>query len=241
LVRYLGLDKTLECLRKYSFGESLLPENLSVALGTGTTNPLDFVENYSIFTNKGNLIESHIIDRVEDINGNIVYDPNHKYTSGKIPSVKKVLDERVAFMLADILKDTLYRTSIAKSFDLPLENLGGKSGTTNNSTSTWYAGFAGDMIIAVWVGKDNFSSLGDEEFGGTIALPIWLDFLSHSKDSIVDKPLILPEGVSVVRVNKKTGNISNTFDDSVFEFFLEENLEQLLEEAYKTDFLNVFD
>ena len=97
------------------------------------------------------------------------------------------------------------------------------------------------MIIAVWVGKDNFSSLGDEEFGGTIALPIWLDFLSHSKDSIVDKPLMLPEGVSVVRVNKKTGNISNTFDDSVFEFFLEENLEQLLEEAYKTDFLNVFD
>ena len=171
---------------------------------------------------------------------------NHKslnkvYSISKNAEPNKVLDERVAFIIADILKDTLYRTSLAKSFDLPINNLGGKSGTTNNSTSTWYSGFAGDMIIAVWVGKDNFSSLGDNEYGGTIALPIWLDFIKSSKDLIKDDWLDLPEGISVARINKSTGNISDTFEDSVFEYFLEENLDQLIDETSDSNLIRVFD
>ena len=228
-------------MKKYNFSESALPDNLSVALGTGTTSPLDFVENYSIFMNQGNIVKAHIIDRVEDINGTIIYDPNNNYSISKNSGPNKVLDERVAFIIADILKDTLYRTSLAKSFDLPINNLGGKSGTTNNSTSTWYSGFAGDMIIAVWVGKDNFSSLGDNEYGGTIALPIWLDFIKSSKDLIKDDWLDLPEGISVARINKSTGNISDTFEDSVFEYFLEENLDQLIDETSDSNLIRVFD
>ncbi len=240
LVKHIGLEKILECLKKYNFSETALPDNLSVALGTGTTSPLDFVENYSIFTNQGKIVKSHIIDRVEDINGQIIYDPNGKYSGLKPSETLEVLDDRVAFIIADILKDTLYRTSIAKSFDLPIKNLGGKSGTTNNSTSTWYSGFAGDLIIAVWVGKDNFSSLGDNEYGGTIALPIWLDFIEYSKDLIKDDLMELPEGVTIARINKSTGNISDTFEDSVFEFFLEENLDQLIEEKSEDSLINVF-
>ena len=241
IVKHIGLEQILECLKKYNFSESALPDNLSVALGTGTTSPLDFVENYSIFMNQGNIVKAHIIDRVEDINGTIIYDPNNNYSISKNAEPNKVLDERVAFIIADILKDTLYRTSLAKSFDLPINNLGGKSGTTNNSTSTWYSGFAGDMIIAVWVGKDNFSSLGDNEYGGTIALPIWLDFIKSSKDLIKDDWLDLPEGISVARINKSTGNISDTFEDSVFEYFLEENLDQLIDETSDSNLIRVFD
>ena len=240
LVKHIGLEKILECLKKYNFSETASPDNLSVALGTGTTSPLDFVENYSIFMNQGKIVKSHIIDRVEDINGQIIYDPNGKYSGLKPSETLEVLDDRVAFIIADILKDTLYRTSIAKSFDLPIKNLGGKSGTTNNSTSTWYSGFAGDLIIAVWVGKDNFSSLGDNEYGGTIALPIWLDFIEYSKDLIKDDLMELPEGVTVARINKNTGNISDTFEDSIFEFFLEENLDQLIEEKSEDNLINIF-
>ena len=62
--------------------------------------------------NQGNIVKAHIIDRVEDINGTIIYDPNNNYSTSKNVEPNKVLDERVAFIIADILKDTLYRTSL---------------------------------------------------------------------------------------------------------------------------------
>ena len=79
-----------------------------------------------------------------------------------------------------------------------------------------------------WVGKDNGDSLGANEYGSTTALPIWLDFITLSKEKIQKKDYVMPEKIAVVRINKTNGLVSNTFDNSIFEFFLEENLEDLL-------------
>ena len=62
-----------------------------------------------------------------------------------------------------------------------------KTGTTNNATSTWFSGFASNIVASVWVGKDDFSSLGENEFGSTNALPIWLDFITLSTDHLTEK------------------------------------------------------
>jgi penicillin-binding protein 1A len=76
------------------------------------------------------------------------------------------------------------------------------------------------------VGTDDFSSLGENEYGSTIALPIWLDFMSEELNALEKKEKNIPEGLSFVRVNKKTGKIDSLENDNTyFELFLDENIE----------------
>jgi penicillin-binding protein 1A len=112
--------------------------------------------------------------------------------------------------MKDVLKGFM-KNGVAgrKSAFLNRDDIGGKTGTTNDSISTWFSGFHEILVTTVWVGTDDFTSLGENEYGSTIALPIWLiiwnfklEHLRLSKDSI-------PEDISFVRVNKSTGEIDN--------------------------------
>jgi len=266
LVRYIGLKTTLDCLKKYMFTSSSMTNNLSVGLGTGSSNPLSYVENYALLINSGEFKNPILIDRVENLDGEIIYDPNNNYANEledfsqisfpwmsdtpfdelNMPRLKLVnsvniqaMDPRVAYIVADILKEALKRNASRRNLELPIENIGGKTGTTNDATSTWFSGYASNIVTSVWVGKDDFTSLGENEFGSTNALPIWLDFIKLSKDNLKEKDLLVPEGLSVVRIDEQSGEISNTFNNSVFEYFLEENLLSLLDED-NADYQNIF-
>ena len=75
------------------------------------------------------------------------------------------------------------------------------------------------------MGNDDFESLGDNEFGSTTALPIWVDYMSSAFKKIDVDEFALPDGISYVRINKKTGELSKSAqDDSYFELFLSEDL-----------------
>ena len=255
LVQSLGLSKTLECFEKYKFQEEMLINDLSIALGTGTLNPLIAATQYASLINNGKRQNIAYVDRIEDINGQIILDPSNKY-SKKIKNFKdvsfpwlsgekfdytgspmisldiieqdQVMDERVAFLVSNILKEALKRNVSRRGLEIPIENMGGKTGTTNDATSTWFSGYASQIVASAWVGKDDGSSLGDDEFGSTNALPIWLDFMTLSKKSLTDFEVDIPEGVAAIRIDKKTGNVSKTFSNSYFEYFLEENIDELL-------------
>ena len=247
LVRYIGLKTTLDCLKKYMFTSSSMTNNLSVGLGTGSSNPLSYVENYALLINSGEFKNAILIDRVENLDGEIIYDPNNNYANEiedfsqisfpwmsdtpfdelNMPRLKLIdsayiqaMDPRVAYIVSDILKEALKRNASRRNLELPFENVGGKTGTTNNATSTWFSGFASNIVASVWVGKDDFSSLGENEFGSTNALPIWLDFIKLSTDHLTEKDLLVPEGLSVVRIDEQSGEISNTFNNSFLNIFL---------------------
>jgi penicillin-binding protein 1A len=145
----------------------------------------------------------------------------------------QVMDERVAFLLSNILQEALKRNANRRGLTIPIENMGGKTGTTNDATSTWFSGFASNIVASAWVGKDDGTSLGENEFGSTNALPIWLDFMTLSKNSLSDYSVDVPEGIAAIRIDKKTGNVSKSFKNSYFEYFLEENIDELLNEEKK--------
>jgi len=138
------------------------------------------------------------------------------------------MDERVAFLLSNILQEALKRNANRRGLIIPIENMGGKTGTTNDATSTWFSGYASNIVASAWVGKDDGTSLGENEFGSTNALPIWLDFMTLSKNSLSDYSVDIPEGIAAIRIDKKTGNVSKSFKNSYFEYFLEENIDELL-------------
>ena len=255
LVQSLGLTKTLDCFKKYKFQDEMLINDLSIALGTGTLNPLISATQYSSFINSGKHQKIAYIDRIEDVNGQIILDPNNNY-SKKVKDFKnvsfpwlstekfaytgspmisldanahtQVMDERVAFLMSNILKESLKRNANRRGLNMPIENMGGKTGTTNDATSTWFSGYASHIVASAWVGKDDGSSLGEDEFGITNALPIWLDFMTLSKNSLTDFEVVVPEGIAAVRIDKESGNVSKSFNNSYFEYFLEENIDDLL-------------
>ena len=255
LVQSIGLAKTLDCFKKYKFQDEMLINDLSIALGTGSLNPLISATQYSSFINDGKHQKITYIDRIEDVNGQIILDPNNNY-SKKVKNFQnvsfpwlstekfdytgsprisldtdgytQVMDKRVAFIMSNILKESLKRNANRRGLNIPIENMGGKTGTTNDATSTWFSGYASHIVASAWVGKDDGSSLGTDEFGSTNALPIWLDFMTLSKNSLTDFEVVVPEGIAAIRIDKESGNVSKSFNNSYFEYFLEENIDDLL-------------
>ena len=269
IVQSLGLEKVLDCFKKYNFDEQMLTNDLSIALGTGTINPFKAAENYSMLINQGQANKIYYIERVEDIDGNIIFDPEKKYakkvssfselsfpwlSSEKldyldIPMIKAgedkpyvSIDPRVAFMVSDILNEALIQNVKRRGLSMPISNMGGKTGTTNDATSTWFSGYASHIVASAWVGKDDGTSLGDNEFGSTNALPIWLDFMDYSKNELSDYSIDIPEGIAAVRIDKESGKISQSFENSIFEYFLEENINtQLNSDSRNSDLKEILD
>ena len=147
------------------------------------------------------------------------------YLTNPIEKEERVIDKRVAFLMKDVLKGFM-KNGVAgrKSAFLKRDDIGGKTGTTNDSISTWFSGFHEDLVTTVWVGTDDFTSLGENEYGSTIALPIWLNYMDFKLKSLEIHKDSIPDNISFVRVNKSTGEIDlNSNDNFYFELFLEEN------------------
>ena len=252
LLRELGIENSHEYLNNFGFKKSRLPKDLSLALGSGNFSPAEMVRAYSVIANRGFIPDIYFIDSIKDMDGNNIFSQNEydtQYNNQNISAFpwldtiemnakrpyhvlnplnnkEKVIDERVAFLMADTLKGFM-KNGVAgrKSEFLKRDDIGGKTGTTNDSISTWFSGFHKDLVTTVWVGTDDFTSLGEDEYGSTIALPIWLNYMDFKLKSLDISKEEIPENISFVRVNKNTGEIeTESSENTYFELFLEENI-----------------
>ncbi len=252
LLRELGIENSHEYLNNFGFKKSRLPKDLSLALGSGNFSPAEMVRAYSVIANGGFIPDIYFIDSIKDMDGNNIFSQNEYesqfnnqnisafpwldtiemnakrpyYVLDPLNNKEKVIDERVSFLMADILKGFM-KNGVAgrKSEFLKRDDIGGKTGTTNDSISTWFSGFHKDLVTTIWVGTDDFTSLGEDEYGSTIALPIWLNYMDFKLKSLDISKEEIPENISFVRVNKNTGEIeTESSENTYFELFLEENI-----------------
>ena len=253
LLREVGIDKAQNYVQNFGYNKSRLPADLSLALGSGNFSPIEMVRAFSVIANGGYLTDPYYISKIEDRNGNIIYSHGDFLNLVDIKEITafpwldtlemnikrpyflieplfredKVIDERIAFLTNDVLKEFMTKgTAGRKAAILNRKDIGGKTGTTNDAVSTWFSGFHEDLATTVWVGTDDFSSLGENEYGSTIALPIWINYMRDALENLEVKERNIPEGVSFVKVNKKTGEIDNSLNaQTYFELILDENLE----------------
>ena len=252
LLREMGLNNTNEYLVNFGFSKNRLPNDLSLALGSGNFSPAEMVRAYSVIANNGQISNIHYINNIEDRFGNTIFSQeefniNTKtkdivafpwldtlemnvnrpyYLLDPIEDKERVIDPRVSFLMNDVLKGFM-KNGVAgrKSRFLNRDDIAGKTGTTNDSISTWFSGYHSDLVTTVWVGTDNFSSLGENEYGSTIALPIWINYMDYKLESLETASEEIPEKISFVRVNKSTGEVDDDSNgDFYFELFLEENV-----------------
>tara|TARA_Y100001970_G_scaffold98563_1_gene123873 strand:+ start:19295 stop:21580 length:2286 start_codon:yes stop_codon:yes gene_type:complete len=216
LLRELGVEKVRSYAERFGFDKSRLPSDLSLALGTASLSPLQNAAAYAVFANGGEYIEPYFVERIKDREGRIIYQHH-------LEEKNKVLDPRSAFLVRDILKEASRRGTARKVSELKRNDFSGKTGTTNDAESTWFTGFNTELVTSVWVGFDNPKSLGNREFGSSIALPIWIEFIRRNLDQIPESLDFPPEGIIVVKIDRETGKPpTEGSSEGIFEYYLEE-------------------
>ena len=250
LLREMGIPLTQDYLSRFGFSKSRLAPDLSLALGSSSFSPAEMVRAYSILVNSKDPKDLFFIERIIDRDGKTIFQNPQLENKEKnitafpwfqtqftdeikpfylLPSINKQsiesIDPRVSFITKDILRETLSRGSYRRKVQvLKRSDIAGKTGTTNDAISTWFSGFHNNLATTVWVGTDDFSSLGNNEFGSSIALPTWIDFMKTALVSLPEEDWKIPKGLSYVRVDLETGRpVDETSQNSYFELFLDED------------------
>ena len=86
-------------------------------------------------------------------------------------------------------------TAAKARIELKRSDIFGKTGTTNDSMDTWFAGFHQSLVAVVWMGYDTPRKLGDKETGGSLSLPVWIDFMKTALKGVPTQELVVPEGL----------------------------------------------
>jgi penicillin-binding protein 1A len=147
-----------------------VPAVPSICLGSFDASVYDMVGAYSVFVNHGVWTEPIYLLRIEDKNGNVIYE--------RRPKVKVVLDEQTAYVMTDMLKAVVKEgTGVRLGWKYKLTNpIGGKTGTTQNNSDGWFMGITPELVTGVWTGAEDraihFSSTNFGE-GANTALPIF--------------------------------------------------------------------
>ena len=151
-----------------------------------------------------------------------------------IPEVRvaeRVMDPRVAYIVSSFLNDAIQRGTGQRAKVLERADIAGKTGTTNGPRDAWFSGFNSDLITTAWVGFDDYAPLGRREFGGTAALPIWIDYMRQAlPPARPNAPM--PPGIVRLRVDRDSGlRVRGQPEGSIMEYFLEEHLPEWDTEA----------
>jgi len=235
LLQQMGVGAAIDYAEDLGFDTSNFPRNLSLALGTQSMSPLDVARGYAILANGGYAVTPHIINRIEDSAGELLFEARPPTVCDacagaeaqpeSLPPAPRVMDERVNFLVNDILRDVIRLGTGRRALALKREDIAGKTGTTNGPMDAWFSGFNRDVVATSWVGFDGYTPLGRREFGGTAALPIWISFMREALQDRPERLLPVPNGITSVRIDPETGLLAGSAQsNALFEYFRAENV-----------------
>jgi len=144
------------------------------------------------------------------------------------PRADRVVNKQTAFLIDSMLKDVITRGTGVKAKVLKRTDLAGKTGTTNGPRDAWFSGYSPHLTVTTWVGFDNNSKIGRNEYGGSAALPIWIDFARQALEGKPDIERPQPDGIVMVKIDAKTGKRVAPNQSGIFEFFRTENVPELI-------------
>ena len=259
LLKKTGIRRTINYMQRYGFDKEKLPTNLSLALGVAELTPLEIATGYATLANNGYKISPWFIERIEDSDGNILFEANPEVVCSEcsledtrtppinevadieesafledilqpeetpstvLRQAEQVVEPRITYLINSMLKDVIKRGTGRRARALNRSDIGGKTGTTNDQKDAWFSGFNPNVVTTVWVGFDTPKTLGRREYGGTAALPIWIDYMKVALQDYPDKQSTQPEGLITVKIDPETGKRASAGQPSaIFEIFREE-------------------
>ena len=230
LLQELGIDKVRSHVQKYGFQEDEIPNDLSLALGSYSSTPLQNAKAFSIIANGGKSIEPYYIEKIVLPNSEVLDFSKTKtldLRTSRLWNVyneknneERIIDPRITYVINDILIEAAKRGTASNIKKLSRDDFAGKTGTTNDAESTWFTGFNNSFLATVWFGYDQPKPLGEREFGSTTALPIWMNYVSEVENNIDKGTQPRPKNLSAARLNKSTGEIARPDEKNIFFDFL---------------------
>ena len=144
----------------------------------------------------------------------------------------RVIDARNDYLITSLMKSVIDHGTAFAAKSLGRKDLAGKTGSTNDHRDGWFCGFNGDLVATVWVGFDDYGSLGKGEFGAETALPIWMAFMGPALQGKPEASLPMPPGIVTASVDSVTGTLAGAGDpNAMSEIFKVEDLDRLRAQA----------
>ena len=226
LLQKVGINKAIRLATSIGFEPDELPRYLPLALGSGAASPVRMAQLYAVFANGGFRIDPYFIAEVLTDSGRTLYkatpptacpDCDPKIPAGE-GTAKRVLTPQVHYMMNSMLRDVVMFGTARKALSLNRTDVAGKTGTTNKSYDAWFNGYIPGLVTVGWFGFDAYKSLGHNQMGGDLALPMWLKYMEVAvKDIPVHEFPVPEEGPDYRRI--KAGLKSGTSEPE-YEFVL---------------------
>jgi penicillin-binding protein 1A len=162
----IGVGRIMKMAKVLGLKSELKPY-LTISLGASDLTPIDLVYVYKVFAD-GRRVEPMLFDRIVDRNGIVLEET--------FPTAERVIDEGILLEIQSMLRSVITDGTGRKAKRLP-RPVYGKTGTTDDYTDAWFVGFDDNIALAVWVGRDDHTPIGDRETGARAALPIWIEFM----------------------------------------------------------------
>ena len=192
-----GVNTFAKQLQRMGVKEKI-PPYPSALLGSVNLSPMDMLGVYQVFATGGFRTPIHSIRSVIDDRGHILQRTGLN-TQRSIPPETNFL---INYALQDVVKNGTAKRIQSLGSNL---NLAGKTGTTNDYRDAWFAGYSGNYVSVVWVGRDDNKPIGLS--GGSGALPVWVDYMNRLKLTPVALPE--PEGIEWLWPENNSGKLSN--------------------------------
>jgi len=202
----VGLEVGIDAVVSEAANEGItsrIPRVPSIFIGSAEVTPLELTAAYGTFANLGVRVAPNAILRVEDRQGNIVWQPEIRST--------RVIDPEHAWLILDGLRDvvrrgTAHSSVVAQGFTLPAA---GKTGTTNDGMDVWFVGFTPDLVTGVWMGFDKKQPIKSNAQGGLLAAPAWTAMMKEVyQRRRVPEEWRMPEGLIAVEIDRSSGYLS---------------------------------
>ena len=227
----VGLDKVVDVIKKFGVNDN--PQQIySLVLGSTETTLMRVVTAYAMMVNGGNKITPSMIEKIQDRNGATIYRRDKRVCSNCVAhsisvediampildeSREQITDSATAYQITSMLQGVVDRGTAARAKSVG-KIIAGKTGTTNSSYDSWFVGFSPDLVAGVYIGFDMPKSLGSDETGASVALPVFIDFMKQSLKDTPSTPFRVPSSVKFVKIDRETGRSpsGSTPKDRVF-------------------------
>ena len=246
LLRQTGIRRTINYIDSLGLDTSRLPNDLSLALGSGPMTPMEMTRAYAMIANGGYEVTPWLIKRIVGPEGKTLLeapevhrcddcDTNTEVLKATLPDLdategddpiqpvhimERVADESAIYILQSMMRDVIQRGTGRAARSLGRNDLAGKTGTTNDQRDTWFMGFNTDIATGTWVGFDQPQPLGRREFGSVTALPVWKDYMEVALSGMPEQLMERPAGIVSRRIDPETGKPASTDNPNArFEIF----------------------